>query len=68
MEVIPQDGVHEETTDKAATTFVLDTCFAWERIRSFSPSPEPVLVTGIAALYECPPHYYTHRNKVYQSG
>lgn len=30
--------------------FVLDKCFGWERIRSLSPSPNPILAAGIAAL------------------
>lgn len=43
-------GGDSSITDKAETTFVLDKCFVWERIRSFSPSPDRILVAGSAAL------------------
>lgn len=43
-------GGDSSITDKEETTFVLDKCFVWERTKSFSPSPDPILVAGIAAL------------------
>lgn len=44
VEVVPQSQT------KPKPLFFLGKCFVWERTRSLSPSPEPVLAPGIVAL------------------